>query len=176
MRFLTLLLLSAACVFAAGELSGRRAPGFALPETNTKMHDTQDYRGKILIVDFMQVTCPHCVKFSAILEQAKARYGDRIAILSIVNPPSDQKGVTDYIAQNKIKSPILFDCGQVAYSYLKPTGTSITIPHVFLIDADGMIRNDFSFGPATTAIFEGAGLFAELDKMLAPKPAASPKR
>src|SRR6266436_1054505 len=111
MRLLTLLLLSGVGVFGAGELSGRRAPGFALPETNAKMHDTQDYRGRILIIDFMQVTCPHCVTFSAILEQAKARYGDRIAILSVVNPPSDQKGVIDYVAKNKITTPILFDCG-----------------------------------------------------------------
>jgi len=169
MRSVCLLLLSAVCAFGAGDLSGRRAPGFSLPETGSKMHDLQDYRGKILIVDFMQVSCPHCVTFSAILEQAKAKYGEKIAVLSIVNPPSDQKGVTDYITKNNIKSPILFDCGQVAYSYLKPTSPQITIPHVFLIDADGMIRNDFGFGPANAAIFEGKGLFAELDKMLAPK-------
>src|SRR5437667_10586662 len=105
------LLLSAVCAFGAGELSGRRAPGFALPETGATLHDLQDYRGKILIVDFMQVSCPHCVTFSAILEQAKAKYGDQIAILSIVNPPSDQKSVTDYIAKNNINTPILFDFG-----------------------------------------------------------------
>ena len=169
MRSLCLILLSVACAFGAGELSNRRAPGFSLPESPTKQHDPQDYRGKILIVDFMQVSCPHCVTFSAILEQAKAKYGDKIAVLSIVNPPSDPKGVTEYIAKNSIKNPILFDCGQVAYSYLKPTSPQITIPHVFLIDADGMIRNDFGFSPANAAIFDGKGLFAEIDKMLASK-------
>src|SRR5436309_13217196 len=165
MRFFCVLFLSSACALASGELSGRRAPGFALPETGATLHDLQDYRGKILIVDFMQVSCPQCVAFSAILEQAKAKYGDKIAVLSIVNPPSDQQGVTDYIAKNKITTPILFDCGQVAFSYLKPSSPQITIPHVFLIDAGGMIRNDFSYGPATADVFEGKGLFAELDKM-----------
>ena len=158
------------CASGAGELSGRRAPGFSLPEAPGVQRDPQDYRGKILIVDFMQVTCEHCVTFSAILEQARARYGDKIAILSIVNPPSDAKGVADYITQHKIKSPILFDCGQVAYSYLKPTSSTITIPHVFLIDGEGMIRNDFAFGNATLDIFQGKGLFAEIDKLLAAKP------
>jgi len=153
----------------AGELSGRRAPGFSLPEAPGVQRDPQDYRGKILIVDFMQVACEHCVTFSAILEQARARYGDKIAILSIVNPPSDPKGVADYIAQHKIKSPILFDCGQVAYSYLKPTSPTITIPHVFLIDGEGMIRNDFAFDDSTLEIFQGKGLFAEIDKLLAGK-------
>lgn len=169
MRFFSVLLLFASCAFGAGELSNRRAPGFSLPAAGGQMHDPQDYRGKVLIIDFMQVSCPHCATFSNILDQAKAKYGDRIAVLSIVNPPSEQKGVTDYIAKHKIKTPILFDCGQVAYSYLKPTNPQIVIPHVFLIDADGMIRNDFGFGGANAAIFEGKGLFAEIDKMLAPK-------
>ena len=169
MRFLCLVLLSAACLPGAGELSGRRAPGFSLPEGPGLQRDPQDYRGKVLIVDFMQVTCEHCIAFSAILEQARARYGDKIAILSIVNPPSDAKGVADYITQHKIKSPILFDCGQVAYSYLKPTSQTITIPHVFLIDAEGMIRNDFAFGNSTLDIFQGKGLFPEIDKLLAGK-------
>ena len=176
MRCLSLLLVSAVCAFGAGELSGRRAPGFSLPDSAGKQHDPLDYRGKVLIVDFMQVTCEHCVKFSAILEQARIRYGDKIAVLSIVNPPSEQKGVADYIAKGKIKSPILFDCGQVSYSYLKPTSPNIIIPHVFLIDADGMIRNDFGFGPATMGIFDGKGLFTELDKMLTPKPGGGTKQ
>jgi len=137
--------------------------------------DPQDYRGKIVIVDFMQVTCEHCVAFSAILEQARAKYGDKIAILSIVDPPSDAKGVADYITQHKVKSPILFDCGQVAYSYLKPTSATITIPHVLLIDGEGMIRNDFAFGDKTLDIFQGKGLFAEIDKLLAAKPGAGRK-
>jgi peroxiredoxin len=170
MRFLCLLSLAAMCASGAGELSGRRAPGFSLPEAPGVQRDPQDYRGKILIVDFMQVSCEHCIAFSAILEQARAKYGDKIAILSIVNPPSDAKGVADYIAQHKVKSPILFDCGQVAYSYLKPTSATITIPHVFLIDGEGMIRNDFAFGNNTLEIFQGKGLFAEIDKLLAAKP------
>jgi peroxiredoxin len=175
MRFICLILLSSVCALGAGDLSGRRAPGFSLPESATKQHDPQDYRGKILIIDFMQVSCEHCVKFSAVLEQARAKYGDKVAILSIVNPPSDAKGVADYIAQHKVKIPILFDCGQVAYSYLKPTSPSITIPHVFLIDGDGMIRNDFSYGAGTLDIFEGKGLFAEIDKLLAAKPSPGHK-
>ena len=173
MRVLCLLVVSAVCVFGAGELSGRRAPGFSLPDSSGKQHDPADFRGKILIVDFMQVTCDHCIKFSAILEQARIRYGDRIAILSIVNPPSDQKGVAGYIAKTMVKSPILFDCGQVAFSYLKPTSPNIAIPHVFLIDGSGMIRNDFGFSAANIGIFEGKGLFAEIDKLLA---AGSPKK
>jgi peroxiredoxin len=167
MRFPVLLLLSAVCALGSGELSGRRAPGFSLPDSTTKLFDTQDYRGKLLLVEFMQTDCLHCQKFSAILEQAKVKYGAKIGILSIVNPPSDQKAVAGFIAQFKVTTPILFDCGQVAYSYIKPTTPTVNIPHIFLIDGDGMIRNDFAFSDATLPIFEGKGLFTEIDKLLA---------
>ena len=169
MRFLSVLLISAVCAFGAGELSGRRAPGFSLPDSAGKQHDPLDYRGKVLIIDFMQVSCEHCVKFSAILEQARIRYGDRIAILSVVNPPSDQKGVADYMASGKIKSPILFDCGQVSSSYYKasPQHSEINVPHLFIIDGRGVIQNDYAYSVLTKGIFEDRDLFGELDRMLA---------
>src|SRR5438128_10787715 len=97
MRIFLVAVLSAACLFAAGELSGRRAPGFSLPDLGARQYDLQDYRGKVVVIDFMQVACPHCVKFSAILDAAKARYGEKIAVLSIVNPPSDNKSVSQYV-------------------------------------------------------------------------------
>jgi peroxiredoxin len=155
------------CALGSGELSGRRAPGFSLPDSTTKQYDVQDYRGKLLLIEFMQTDCLHCQKFSAILEQAKTKYGAKLAILSIVNPPSDAKAVAGYVAQFKVTTPILFDCGQVAYSYIKPNTQTVNIPHIFLIDGDGMIRNDFAFAQDTLYVFEGKGLFAEIDKLLA---------
>ncbi len=166
MRFLGILLFSAACALASGELSGRRAPGFALPDTSAKVYDPQDYRGKVLLIEFMQTDCAHCQKFSAILEQAKAKYGPKLGIISVVNPPSDAKAVAGFITQFKVTSPIVFDCGQVAYSYIKPKSNSVSIPHIFLVDTEGMIRNDFAYGNDTLGIFEGKGLNAEIDKLM----------
>jgi peroxiredoxin len=170
MRALLSVLLSVVSLFAAGELSNRRAPGFSLPDLNLKQYDTQDYRGKILIVEIMQTTCPHCAAFSAILEEAVAKYGGRVAVLSLTLPPDNQDTVKRYIAAHKITVPILFDMGQAAASYLKagPQSGAISVPHVFLIDAQGMIRNDFAYSPLSKDFFEGRGLFAELDRMLAP--------
>lgn len=168
MRIFLGLWLTLTSLFAAGELSGRRAPGFSLPDSNFKQHDPQDYRGKILLVEIMQSTCPHCARFSGILEGAVAKYAGKIAVLSIVNPPDTQANVAKYIAEHKVTVPILFDCGQATASYIKvtPQNPTFSIPHLFIIDEQGIIRNDFSYGPGTKEIFEGRGLFAELDRML----------
>ena len=42
----------------------------------------------------------------------------------------------------------------------------IEVPHLFLIDKQGIIRNDFGYDETTRNVFEGAGLFAEIDKLL----------
>jgi hypothetical protein len=42
----------------------------------------------------------------------------------------------------------------------------IQVPHLFLIDSHGIIRNDFAYEESTRPIFEGVGLFAEIDKLL----------
>ena len=177
-KFLLLLAAgSLSVLFAAGELSGRRAPGFALPDLNLNYHDVQDHRGKVVIVDIMRTACPHCLMVSKNLEKIKAKYGSRVAIMSIVNPPDNQAAVSKFLVENKLTTPVLFDCGQVSAVYLKvtPQNPSITIPHIFLIDQQGMIRNDFVYNEATKGILEGDGLAAEVEKLLnrpaAPKPA-----
>jgi peroxiredoxin len=172
--FLLTLLLAAmlAPAYGAGELSNRRAPGFSLPDSTLKQYDVQDFRGKIVLIDFMMTNCPHCQAFSKILEQIKARFGDNVMILEVVNYASDNAStVAEYIKTSHVSVPVLFDCGQMAASYLKLTSSrrSIDLPHVFLIDRRGIIRNDYANTEANKAIFEGAALTFEIERMLASK-------
>lgn len=169
MRTLLLIPACAALLFASGELSGRRAPGFSLVDSNFKQYDPQDYRGKILLVEVMQTTCEHCARFAPILEEVVAKYHGKVAALSIVNPPDTTSTVQAFVARHKITIPVLFDCGQVSASYFKatPQNSEVNVPHLFIIDAQGMIRNDYGYDLLSRGIFEGRDLFAELDRMLA---------
>jgi len=167
MRLLLPLLLSLTAL-TAGNLSNRRAPGFSLPDSKQVQHDPQDYRGKILLIDFMQTTCPHCAMFSTVLEEVKAKYKGKVEVVSVVTNPDTYDAVQKYIAAHKVTAPILFDCGQVIASYMKitPANPNVVFPHVFLIDTNGMIKNDFEYSNANASVFEGKGLYAELDKMV----------
>ncbi len=169
MRVVLLSVLSAACLLASGELSNRRAPGFALPDPNySHFYDLQDYRGKVVLIDIMATTCPHCMLLTSTLENVIRKYGDKVQVLSVVLPPDNQQTVADYIAKNKVTSPIVCDQGQMTISYFnaKPGQGHIDVPHLFLIDKDGMIRNDWAYGGGDREIFEGPGLDREIDKLL----------
>lgn len=153
---------------AAGALSNRRAPGFSLPDSTMKQHDPLDYRGRILLLEFMQTHCPTCKTQSGVLEQIKAKYGDKIQILSVVVMPDTIDNVKAYIKDNNITSPILFDCGQMTASYLMitPQNPTVKFPHLFLIDANGTIRQDFDSSDAAKGRVNAKALAAELDKLL----------
>jgi peroxiredoxin len=168
-RCFTLAFLFAVAAFPqTGANALRRAPSFTLPDQNGKFHDLNDYRGKVVILDIMQTACPHCKSFSAVLEQAKAKYKDNLVVLALVNPPADTpEKVQFYLRENKLTTPILFDCGQAAFSYVR--SGSIQLPRVFVIDQAGNIRADKSWTEQTKAWFEPAGLFAELDKLIPAK-------
>lgn len=172
-RFFLIATLAALSSGAALAQTGRRAPGFSLPDLNGSEHDLQEYRGRIVVLDIMRTECPHCGPFAKLLEEVKTFYGGKVVVLAILNPPDDQGRATSFVNQAKVTYPMLFDCGQVAYSYILPDplhGSSVTTPHAYLIDSNGIIRGDWVFGPQTTEIFQGRGLHAAIDKLLAAKP------
>jgi hypothetical protein len=98
----------------------------------------------------------------------KEKYGDKVEILSVVLPPDNQTTVAKYKFVNKITVPIVCDQGQMTISYMnaRPGMGHIDVPHLFLIDQRGMIRNDFGYREDDRSVFEGPGLYPEIDKLL----------
>lgn len=165
-NLLAILLCSAALGSAQGP---RRAPGFALPDPKMQFHDLADYRGKVLVLEFMQTTCPHCARFADILAEVDPKYGDKVAVLAVINLSTDNPGqIAQYIIGHKITYPVVMDQGQMMFSYiLSPQGADV--PRVYVIDPNGYIRADYVYDVTTRDIFEGKGLFTEIDKVLEKK-------
>jgi len=166
---------------AAGPLSGQRAASFTLPDSNTRYHDLLDYRGKVVLIDIMKTDCSHCPVLSKTLERVKARYGDRIQILSIVTLPDNATTVANYIARHKVTSPVLFDMGQATAALLKltPRNPTLNTPTLLVLDQQGIIRGDYVYldsDAQVMPIFAGDGLFPVIDKLLKPAPAAPAKK
>lgn len=145
MKLVALTLAAALLLPAAGEYSNRRAPGFSLADSKFHQHDTQDYRGKVLLIEVMLTTCPVCNRLADTLVQLKKKYGDKVAMISIVTLPDTFAEADKFAAWHGITWPIVFDSGQVIASYMEATPSNPTVhfPHLFVIDGTGMIRNDY---------------------------------
>jgi peroxiredoxin len=159
--------------------AGRRAPGFSLMDLNYNQHDLADYRGRVVLLDFIRTDCPLCQTFAGVGEKIRTRFGDRVAVLTIVNaPPDNMKTVGEFIEKHGVKSPVLFDTFQMAASYMKltPVATQFALPHLFLIDANGQIRHDWEYDGSNDAYFSGDAkpLMAEIEALIAQAPKAAP--
>ncbi len=172
MHKIFLLGVTAFALMGANEFSGRRAPSFSLPDVNMKQHDILDYRGKVLILEFIQTKCEKCQILARSIEtKVKPKFGDSIGVLSVVVPPDTFDEVKKFINVFKVTSPILFDAGQMASSYTKatPQRPAMYFPHVFLIDQKGEIRNDWQWiAPGLYPdVLSGDQLIAEITKLQA---------
>jgi thiol-disulfide isomerase/thioredoxin len=165
--FATLFL---ACLsLCAGPITGQRVASFTLPDATGKYYDVLDFRGKVLLVDIMKTDCPHCQALTRTLERIKAKYGNRITVLSIVNPPDNPQTVAAYIAKYKVTNPVLFDFGQATAAMLRitPQNPQINLPTLLVVDANGIVRDDIVYSDGLKAVFEGDGLIPIIDRALA---------
>jgi peroxiredoxin len=174
-----LLSLALALGLSAALLPGqalRRAPGFALLDIDQRLWDLGDYRGKVVLLDLMQTNCAHCIPFAKVLDQVKARYGAKVQVLSVVTAPDNAATIRAFLSANKVTFPLLFDCGQVMYSYVRPSPAKPTVefPRLYIINPAGMIVHDYAYGAATEDVFTGKRLYQDIDALLGR--AAAPKK
>jgi peroxiredoxin len=172
MRILLSLALAAGVLAAAD--GPRRAPGFSLPDQKMQFHDLNDYRGKVVVIDFMKTDCPHCATFADVLAKVAAKYGSKVQVLSVALPPDTQATIGRFATGHKVNYPMLYDMGQMAFSYVR--SQNMELPRAYLIDQQGMIRGDFSYDAFSKSVFEGNGLSNEIDKLLGTSGAAPAKK
>ncbi|MDQ1472097.1 MAG: hypothetical protein QOJ99_3577 [Bryobacterales bacterium] len=166
MKSILIALSAAMLLVAAGDYSNRRAPGFSLADSHYQQHDPQDYLGKVLILDIMSTQCQTCLRLADLLVQVKAKYGDKLGVISVVTLPDNQNTADRFAKDHKVTWPVVFDSGQMIASYLRvtPTNPQVHFPHLFLIDKAGEIRYDFDGTEDKAMTMEG--LSAEIDKLL----------
>ena len=169
MRILSALLLASVC-FGANELSNTRAPGFSLPDSSFKRWDLQDFRGKWLLLEFIQTDCPHCKALSKTLETIKQKHPGRVGVLTVViAPPENMDTVAKYRKETGVTVPILFDQGQMAASYFQASPSKpfhFDTPHLFVVNPQGMIVRDYGHSSSNHEMLEGPALIKELDPLL----------
>ncbi|HXB68938.1 MAG TPA: TlpA disulfide reductase family protein, partial [Candidatus Acidoferrales bacterium] len=158
MRKTLVTLFCAAALLAAD--GPRRAPGFCLIDSTGQWRDLADYRGKAVLLEFMQTTCSHCAAFAPKLKEIQQKYGTGLQILAVALPPDNPSTILQYVKVHGLSYPMLFDMGQVAGSYVRVP--SLEFPTIYLIDANGMIEGHYEYGALTHGIFEANGLLPEL--------------
>lgn len=140
-----LFLVLAPLAQAAEAPVDKPAPNFTLPDTNGKNHSLSDYKGKIVVLEWLNHDCPFVVKHykSGHMQKLQKTYGKKGVIwFSIISSaPGKQGYCTPEQANELIKekkaapTALLLDPdGKVGKLY-----GAKTTPHMFIITSDGVL-------------------------------------
>lgn len=103
-----------------------------------------EYRGKVLLVDFWGTFCGPCVKQVPELVKLNEKYRERgLALVGLTaDPKSDQDKVEEFIKRFGVNYQIGYDNNWIASAFLKGTEDDTgdpPIPQLFVISRDGRI-------------------------------------
>lgn len=127
----------------SGAKVGEAAPAFTLKTADGKDWSLSDAKGKVVVIQWVNPECPVCrdvVESGAVaagIKAVKEQFPDAvyIAVNSSAARPSSFDATPDYIKNNKLDIPALFDReGTVGRQY-----GAQTTPHCFVIDAKGVL-------------------------------------
>jgi len=109
---------------------------FNLPDLTDGSHALQDYRGKVVLVNFWASWCPPCVYEMPDLERLRETFGDDPFEILAVNVGEQKFRVWKFDGLVGFDLPVLLDPRKEVF---RAWGLAV-LPTSFLVDADGHIR------------------------------------
>lgn len=127
-----------------GAMVGAEAPDFTLTDTDGNAHTLADLKGKVVVLEWFNPTCPYVVKHHEkhpTMKTTYAKYKDQDVVWLAINSGAEgKKGSSqeeNVAAKAKwgIEYPVLLDAdGSVGKSY-----GARTTPHMYIINAEGVL-------------------------------------
>jgi peroxiredoxin len=119
---------------------GQPAPDFTTVDESGATHALSQYRGQVVVLEWTNPGCPfvqRCYNSGAMQATAAAFAGQPVVWLAVDSSrPDEYEDSAAWKASQSISYPILQDReGQIGHLY-----GAQTTPHVFVVDAEGILR------------------------------------
>ena len=124
---------------------GQPAPGFSGIDSNGKKHTLEQYKGKIVVLEWTNHDCPYVVKHYSsgnMQKLQKAATADGVVWLSIISSKPGKQGHVSGKQANELTATrnaapsavILDETSEIGLKY-----GAKTTPHMYIIDKDGVL-------------------------------------
>ncbi len=120
----------------------RKAPEFTIVEPSGKQTLLSSYKGKVVCVEFLYTTCPHCQAASQVFSKMQRALGPRgVQFIGIAFNDNAAVLTDPFVKQFNVAYPVGYSNVDTVLSYL---GVSVmdrwVVPQIVVIDRKGMIR------------------------------------
>lgn len=130
-------LLSPVIVFAQANKE-EKIPSIILKDLNGKTVNLDDFKGKVILLNFWATWCPPCrAEIPELTKWQKEYENQGLQIIGITYPPTNRKTVRNFVRQNEINYPVLFGSKKTKELFT----TTDTMPFSVVIDRDGQIKD-----------------------------------
>lgn len=123
--------------------AGPTAPDFSLKTISCQTVTLEQYRGKVVLLDFWATWCPPCMMTIPQLIKLQEKYRDQGLVILWISV-DDLQQITDkdllyFKKMSKINYPVLRFNQKVMQDYF--AGESVAVPTMFVVDRNGRIRD-----------------------------------
>jgi peroxiredoxin len=116
--------------------AGQPAPLFRRVDIQGVARSLQDFRGKVVILNFWSAECPWARRTDEALQELLEDWGDPVVLLSVASNVNEGEELVRRVADERNLPHLLID----KESRLADLYGAQTTPHLFVIDAQGILR------------------------------------
>lgn len=115
---------------------GARMPDFRLRDVAGRDVSSEEFRGKVLLIDFWATWCPPCKVEMPGYQKLQNGYGERGLVVIGIALDSDPVEVTQFAKKLGIRYTLLLSTPEVQQQF----GGILGLPTTLLVDRNGIIR------------------------------------
>ncbi len=110
MLFIVFILMTFSAFSAIDKKKEKLAvPNIILNDQYGKQHNLQDYKGKIVFINFWTTWCSYCVEEIPYLEKISKEYSEDLVVLGIAAPKSKEYSKNPDVSKDKILEFLISD-------------------------------------------------------------------
>src|SRR3954447_5060346 len=175
-RWVTLLACATLATLTGAEVP-RTAPEFAIKMPQGGQTLLSQYRGKVVVCEFLFTTCPHCQHASQLMSRLQTEYGPKgMQALGVAFNDMSHMLVPDFVRDFKVNYPVGYSTREAVHAFLQHDPTiALHVPSLVFIDRKGMIRHQSLPQNDTTTSTE-AFMRETIEKLLKEGSAVAPAK
>ncbi len=113
-------------------------PTFSFPDLNGTQHSSNEWKGKILVLNFWATWCPACLKEIPAFMSLQTQYAENVQFVGIAL--DDLEAVKTFQQKNAVNYPLLISGDWAGFNLAKQLGNSISaIPYTVVANRDGQV-------------------------------------
>ncbi len=133
-------LLVGAALLASGESAVHKSPELAFNLPGQGQQLLSQYHGKVVALEFILTTCPHCQAASKVMSKMQERYASRgFQALDLAIDPNADLRVENFAKDYQVGFPVGWTPIEQMMTYMGFTERPV-VPQLILIDRNGAIH------------------------------------